>query len=240
MKLKHWVVIAGGISVLTGICFLTYYYTLLKNRQAYFDDLTEALHNPEHVEVLILRNQGLQQLPPEIKKFRNLKTLNLGNNKLTSLPAEVGLLTELRQLVLSNNELKELPAEVAKLNHLAILDLSSNHFENIPPVVFLLDSLTTLTMASNKLTTLDVSTKPRLLAVLDFADNEIASVSNHIGELKNLKKIDLENNVLKDIPDEVFNIPGLTEMILRGNVLSARTMELYREFNLKNNAAISE
>ena len=73
---------------------------------------------------LDLSGENLGELPPEIGRLTNLKTLvlwrwdkkkreSLGNN-LRALPDELGHLTELRLLFLYNNQFTELPEVVAK------------------------------------------------------------------------------------------------------------------------------
>lgn len=48
-----------------------------------------AIFNIEHLTVLSVRGNNLQELPPSIGKLKNLQTLNIGQNLLHWLPAEL-------------------------------------------------------------------------------------------------------------------------------------------------------
>lgn len=76
---------------------------------------------------LDLIGQGISELPPEIGRLKNLKTLNLGirygkektyKNQLYELPAEIGQLTNLQRLDFSGNRLVSLPESIGKLINL--------------------------------------------------------------------------------------------------------------------------
>ncbi|MEL7069414.1 MAG: hypothetical protein AAGN15_12275 [Cyanobacteria bacterium J06581_3] len=90
----------------------------------------------ENWTTLDLAGKGLSELPPEIGKLTNLKTLVLGwwdkkkreqlGNSLRTLPDEIGRLTELRSLFLAYNKFEEVPEVVGELRKLRSLNLSSN------------------------------------------------------------------------------------------------------------------
>src|SRR5690349_17252928 len=55
---------------------------------AVFTDLRAALLHPTAVCTLLLDDQGLRQLPPEIGLLNNLVTLSVKRNQLHSLPSQ--------------------------------------------------------------------------------------------------------------------------------------------------------
>ena len=84
---------------------------------------------------LDLAGLEIDELPPEIGKLTNLKTLVLGlwdekrgsrGNNLKTLPDEIGQLTELRSLFLGHNQFVELPEVISELRKLRSLYLSHN------------------------------------------------------------------------------------------------------------------
>src|SRR5687767_1024256 len=94
------------------ILYMGFTFYKLKNSQVYFDTLGEGFENPEHVEILILRNQNLTALPQSIGQFTNLRVLNLANNQLKTLPDEIGKLQALEELILENNQIRDLPPSI--------------------------------------------------------------------------------------------------------------------------------
>src|SRR5687767_13800099 len=90
------IVVLGLLLLFTGLLsYLGFTFYKLKQSQVYFDNLEEAFDNPDHVEVLILRNQELTSLPDNIQEFKKLRTLNIANNKLGKLPESIGNLSQL-------------------------------------------------------------------------------------------------------------------------------------------------
>src|SRR5690348_4350999 len=85
--------------------------------------------NMRNLEVLILAETGLSELPRNVALLRNLQTLDLGHNGLTDLPEELGLLTQLSGfLYLHDNRLSSLPDSLNRLEQLQYLNLSGNIF----------------------------------------------------------------------------------------------------------------
>ena len=71
--------------------------------------MSQALKEPDKVQILDLKDQGL-----------------------TEIPIEVFQLTSLTQLVLAGNQIEVIPLEIGQLNNLETLDLSSNYIKSIP------------------------------------------------------------------------------------------------------------
>ena len=57
-----------------------------------YTDLSQALNEPDKVQVLDLSNQGLTEIPVEICQLINLTQLHLSGNNLNTLPSEIGQL----------------------------------------------------------------------------------------------------------------------------------------------------
>ena len=103
---------------------------------------------------LDLSGQGLTELPKEIGKLTQLKTLILGkvdewkwgNDEYTP------------QLV--TNELRSLPDELTALENLQSLDLSGNPLQTIPDCVFQLQGLESL-----RLTAVGLTAIPEAIAI---------------------------------------------------------------------------
>ena len=93
-------------------------------------NLSPALWTFTHLTGLYLRDNGIQRIPTEISKLKNLKKLDLSMNKLRSLPIELGDIIELNELNLSYNSLRALPNEIGRLFRLKSLGLQGNPLPN--------------------------------------------------------------------------------------------------------------
>lgn len=69
---------------------LLFFYCILYTQNTYaqkYLSLSEALKTkPKEVRILSLKQMGLEQIPKEIKKFKNLEILDLSNNQITKIP----------------------------------------------------------------------------------------------------------------------------------------------------------
>ena len=60
-----------------------------------YTDLSEALKEPDKVQILDLSNQGLTEIFPEICQLTNLTELRLVGNQIEVIPTEICQLTNL-------------------------------------------------------------------------------------------------------------------------------------------------
>lgn len=103
---------------------------------------------------LDLSDNGLTELPADVRHLTALADLNLGDNRLTELPADVRCLTALTHLNLGGNRLTALLADVWHLRALTHLDLQFNQLTALPAELGHLAALTYLGLHNNRLTTL--------------------------------------------------------------------------------------
>ncbi|MDD5471347.1 MAG: leucine-rich repeat domain-containing protein, partial [Sideroxydans sp.] len=61
-----------------------------------------------------------------------LRWLILTDNRLRTLPPELGLCTRLQKLMLAGNQLQQLPDELANCRNLELLRIAANRFEHLP------------------------------------------------------------------------------------------------------------
>jgi hypothetical protein len=84
-------------------------------------------------EVLILANNHLVEISPEIRRLQNLRTLDLGHNQIAELPDSIGDLKSLRDfLYLHDNRLASLPSSLGRLQRLRYLNISENDLSEFP------------------------------------------------------------------------------------------------------------
>ncbi|XP_012666275.1 leucine-rich repeat and calponin homology domain-containing protein 4 isoform X2 [Otolemur garnettii] len=93
--------------------------------------LNPALGNLTALTYLNLSRNQLSSLPPYICQLP-LRVLIVSNNKLGALPPDIGALGSLRQLDVSSNELQALPTELCSLSSLRDLNVRRNQLSTLP------------------------------------------------------------------------------------------------------------
>lgn len=96
------------------------------------------------------------------------RVLDASGNQLKELPDWLRGAVDLKRLVLSRNQLTHLPPWIQELKHLKVLELSNNRLNSLP----------------------DLSAAIKVEQLL-LASNFIADLSNSIGNMKSLRKLDL-------------------------------------------------
>ncbi|WP_298782124.1 leucine-rich repeat domain-containing protein [uncultured Polaribacter sp.] len=144
-----------------------------------------------------------------IAKLTSLKKLNLEGNGLIKIPKELFELLKLTELNLGINNLKEIPKGIGKLKKLKVLKINSNWTNKFDPTN-LMDEL-------------------HLLESLQVLHLWSCQSVRHIPELifncNNLKEIDLDNNLLQDLPDSIYKMKWLKKLRLTTNNLKQKTKE---------------
>jgi len=176
---------------------------------------------------LDLSDNQLASLPPEIGQLQALTLLNLSDNHLASLPPEIGQLQALTSLTLSGNQLASLPPEIGQLQALTLLNLSGNQLASLPPEIGQLQALTSLYLHNNQLASLPPEIgQPQALTSLYLSGNQLASLPPEIGQLQALTSLDLSYNQLASLPPEIGQLQALTLLILSGNQLASLPPEI--------------
>lgn len=157
---------------------------------AEYDDMKEALANPDDVIKLVLRKKKLKSFPRDIFKFKNLQYLDLSKNEIQEIPDSIVLLKDLQQLEMSKNELKSLPKNIGDLKNLKYLNVNQNEITVIP---FSFGDL-------------------EKLEVADLWSNELEYFPESMSKLKNLRIMDLRNILIpQNHQDSIQNmLPNCT------------------------------
>lgn len=136
-------------------------------------------------------------------KLGALMHLNLSNNGLSCIPQEFDLkaFTSLNKLSLEGNAFVTLPDDLlSPLSVLATLEVSNNHLSNLDCVCER-TSLSEITARSNRLTHLPQSVGQLVnLKTLDLTDNQLQTLPESVSSLQNLKTLLLAKNKLESLP----------------------------------------
>ena len=172
--------------------------------------LAEDVAGLQNITKLNLRKNKITRLPDSLAKLQKLTSLNLQGNQLTSLPESITTLHNLTTLILNNNPLTGLPESIGNLHHLEVLDLSNN------TTFFSVKS--NLDKPDSSYLTMRTAIWPKK-EVKEFNDIKFTKLPESIGELKNLKSLNISNNQLTSLPKSIVKLENLRELDLTGNPL---------------------
>lgn len=105
----------------------------------------------------------LKELPKEMCEFEDLTQIVILNNSIETITPEITKLTLLKKLDLSGNNLKTLPTEIGQLKNLQTLKLSKNPLESIPAEIENCTNLKSLVIKGTKLSDGAIAELARLL-----------------------------------------------------------------------------
>lgn len=125
--------------------------------EKFFDNLEDALSNPEKVYKLSLAGQKLKQIPAEVFALSNLQVLILSENKIKFLPEEIGQLKNLQLLSLYDNKLRTVPDDFRELENLSTLYLGRNRLTELPIWMGGIGQLRRLDISRNPMTPLEIT-----------------------------------------------------------------------------------
>jgi Leucine-rich repeat (LRR) protein len=162
-----------------------------------------------------------------VKKSPEILFLHLGRNRLASLPPEIEKLVNLRYLIL-NNHLEAIDLEgdptmqTMQTLWIQFLSVSPSDHTSFEPNIFLRDENSTDIDRNNRINVLP----PQIgnlgnLRILDLNGIGLNSLPDEIGNLHSLEELDAGNNALINIPLTIGQITNLKRVDLSNNMLSA-------------------
>jgi Leucine-rich repeat (LRR) protein len=144
-----------------------------------------------------------------------LKTLDISDNALKSLPPEVHNLVNLKSLFASGCKIQS-TNDLRGLNSLKRLKLDSNELE-IDTLGSIPETVTALHLSCNRFTAIAPALHSLVhLTVLDLCCNRIESLEG-VEFLVALVELNLEDNLLVEVPDSVGALMRLQKLVLAKN-----------------------
>jgi len=207
--------------------------------------VTSVLSKIRSLRVLWLSNNKLSTLPNEILGLKGLEDLWLDDNEFTEIPAPIKRL-KIKYLSLFDNKLQSLDLKRGDLPNLTNINLCYNNFKVFPAIelsrIPKLDTVTmwyaniqyvpkeivdiknlrVLNLQNNFISQLPVQiAELKHLSVLELAGNNLTEDGiKCVYQQKNLTKLDLDGNRIKNVPTEIGNLNDLTDLSLCENPLS--------------------
>lgn len=113
-----------------------------------FTELPAVLGRCEQLELVGFKSCRIETVPGAALPAR-LRWLILTDNRIESLPPEIGRCGQLQKLALAGNRLQALPAEMASCHQLELLRIAANQLTELPAWLLDLPRLTWLAYAGN-------------------------------------------------------------------------------------------
>jgi Leucine-rich repeat (LRR) protein len=222
------------------------------------------------IEELDLHKNNFNEFPHEINKLKTLLKLDLSENKLTYLPEELSYISSLKELDLSGNSLRSLNnsgiGELRSLEGLYIsgnklsditdslpislirLDLRGNSLNTFPNQLLKLEKIQSLYLGGNNLAIhpdyeiSDISNLKELKR-LDVSNNDISNIPAWFFTLENLIYLDLSKNKISNLPSDISHLTKLKYLYIEANKLDLIPSKISRlsklqKLNLRGNRLI--
>ncbi|XP_054543763.1 leucine-rich repeat-containing protein 63 isoform X3 [Talpa occidentalis] len=93
----------------------------------------------KYLQVLILRNNPIKEIPSAIEQLKYLRIFNIAFNFITTLPPGFFSLSHLEKVDLSYNSIDFIPNEIQKLRSLTKLAINGNDLRSFPPGILMLN-----------------------------------------------------------------------------------------------------
>ncbi|MCP4439540.1 MAG: hypothetical protein GY810_11410 [Aureispira sp.] len=192
---------------------------------------------------LHIYNMGLDTLPENISQVKNLQGLELTGGRVSYLSESFGQLKKMKSLGLSDSRIKKLPKSFNQLKNLEELSLRGSSLDSLSFATICklkklkglyleyLEKLPTCIIELPKLKRLAVkgfdlaitSSKSVLWELINleslsiYSERDLEQLPEELGQLQNLKRLNLMNNSLKELPKSLWTLTNLEFLYLENN-----------------------
>eukprot|EP00944_MAST-04C_sp_MAST-4C-sp1_P007657 g7657.t1 len=166
-------------------------------------------------------NHGPLQVIPDgfDKKFSKVSVLDLSHNELSNISRTLGNL-QINRLLLANNLLNKIPDSIWGNNYIFRLDLDNNKFSKISTTIQSARSLSYLYLSNNSFVELPEELFALNLKLLNVDGNMLTEIPEEIGDLQTLSSLKLNNNNnISEVPDSIGKLRKLLDIDLRNNAI---------------------
>eukprot|EP01125_Pyxidicula_operculata_P020854 TRINITY_DN7831_c0_g1_i1.p1 TRINITY_DN7831_c0_g1~~TRINITY_DN7831_c0_g1_i1.p1 ORF type:complete len:2512 (+),score=475.63 TRINITY_DN7831_c0_g1_i1:325-7860(+) len=191
---------------------------------------------------LILQQTAMFSLPSLIRHLTSLNNLFIEDSYISKLIPGISNLTNLQSISLKGNSFSVLHPSIGKLCHLKSLNLSRNSLQSLPIEIGNLSELKRLKLSWNKISTLPdtIFEKMKNLEILELEHNLLTNLPSSLLSLEQLTLINANSNEILHLPDSFHNLSKLTHFNISSNKLtslpdSVSHLSLLTDFNLSNN-----
>jgi internalin A len=160
---------------------------------------------------LSLIDAGLEEIPPALRDFVQMRELNFSGNPIRALPEWIGNLKDLITLWLANCELPRIPEVVSSLRKLEALSLHANQVTAVPRDFGQLTQLDTLVLSANP---------------LDRVPAEVFDLPNLVKLGLSCEEYTKRKGTLTEIPADILRLQQLVELDVEGQPITTPPAEV--------------
>ena len=142
-----------------------------------FEEIPEVLAQCPQLSVIGFKSNRLRRVSASALS-PVIRWLILTDNQIEQLPPEIGTLGKLQKLMLAGNRLRSLPDEMAACQNLELIRLSANQLSSLPTWLLSLPRLAWLAYAGNPFCA-KTSTAEHSLSTIDWSD---LALENTLGQ----------------------------------------------------------
>lgn len=226
-------------SLIEFVCLRNLKFLNCRHNNINGDDVPVELFNLTTLTVLDLSHNNLSVIPKNLEVCKSLKVLNLSHNNIKNIKEQLFIhLTGLLHLDLSNNKLKTVPPQLGRLLNLKTLIISNNPLEESKMrQIERLKSLQALhlsnTQRNNNNMPINLGDLTNLVE-LNLSFNQLVKVPDDLTCLKELKRLNLSENLIENMPNEFGHWwPQLETLNLSSNKLETIPPSLCQLCNLR-------
>lgn len=202
-------------------------------------ELSEGFTKLSKLEILRIEAKKLL-LPENFGELQNLKELQISKCNLEYLPKTFDKLKNLETLYLEGNlhlDLKDTLKKLSKLPKLRFLRITAKELPAEIGLCTQLEKLEIYNHSQYKYYRVPLVLPNEIgnllnLKYLDLEENHLTSIPKSIGNLKELRYLALNENKLRELPIEICNLENLQELYLFKNKLTNLLKELDKLKNL--------
>lgn len=176
-----------------------------------------------------LDKNRIEKLPAELARLKGLLILSLSDNAISEFPEVICDCSGLQELWLEKNMLSTLPNRIDELKSLETLALGINAFRTMPYALSQLRELKDLRLGRNQLSTLMTTAAIKANKTDSGMEKELKVEPFKM--MVSLESLHLGVNHLAMLPADLWKIPRLVEINLRGNSLQTISEEIERTKN---------
>jgi len=141
-----------------------------------FEEIPEVLAQCPQLSVIGFKSNQIRRVSASALS-PIIRWLILTDNQIEQLPPEIGTLSKLQKLMLAGNRLRSLPDEMADCQNLELIRLSANQLSSLPAWLLSLPRLAWLAYSGNPFA--HAATAPQSIATIDWSD---LTLGNTLGQ----------------------------------------------------------
>uniref|UniRef100_A0A0K0EJS2 TIR domain-containing protein n=1 Tax=Strongyloides stercoralis TaxID=6248 RepID=A0A0K0EJS2_STRER len=209
---------------------------------------SNCIENCIMLQDIKLTNNSIHKISPTFfdAQKESLISLDLSLNLLLDIPISITNLDKIRHINVSHNQITTIPIlTLSKMEHLTNFDGSFNRLSSIDSFIFSnCKKLKKLYLKNNRITQIskDAFKDSNSLSILDISNNYLDNFGpdgGAIGRLRNLKSIDISNNLIEilnwnEIPSSLLSINLEGNRIVMLSIVDNTKINV-KKINLKNN-----